>query len=279
MVYTRPRPKFAPVILFPMDTPADRLASQVVYSLQEDVRETMNTERSKKQTIGISEIGTDCDRCLARKVSGIYVKPQDPSWKAQVGTFIHAGLEEHFGQKYGDLDLETKRYVPRNPNPTDTDWAYHMERRLVIKDFGLFVLEGSCDMYIQGASFGVVDDWKTQGTKKLASTAAGKISPDYITQMHTYGLGYHLLGYPVTHVVLYALPRDGELDDAKPVLMRWDPQVAIDRLAKIESMIEAANVIGWPMLIQAQDRAGHCFSCPEYEALETGDFIKDLTGS
>lgn len=274
------KPKFAPVILFPIETEQDRLASQVVYSLLEDVRATMNTERSKKQTIGVSEIGTECDRCLARKLSTLYVKPFDPSWKAQVGTFIHGGLEDHFGSKYGMWDLEARKYVTANNAPTDENWAYHMERNLVIHDFGHFVLDGSCDLFIQGATFGIVDDWKTQGAKKLLLTAAGKVSQTYKIQMMTYGLGYELLGFNVTHVVLYALPRDGELEDAKPVLMRYDKQIAIDRLAKVQSMIEAAEIIGWEALIAAQSKAGHCFDCPVYEALEAGasdDFFNELT--
>lgn len=275
---------FTPVVMFQTETDADRLAFKQIFSLQSDVAETMNTVRSQKQTIGISEIGNPCGKCVARKLSGLYEKPFDPSWKAQVGTFIHAGLEEHFGGKYGHLtDPHLAIYGPEHA-ATDASPTYHMERRVEVLRHKSLILDGSCDLFVEGASFGLVCDWKTQGASKLAKTAKGDVGETYTVQMHTYGLGYELLGYTVTHVALYALPRDGELAEAKPVLMRYDRSIAVNALARLTSMIDAAETMdamdpgnGWERLIAAQDRASGCWDCDGYEKAESGNFLRDLT--
>ena len=295
MAFTSKQVTFTPVILFTPETQADHLAIAMVHSLYRDVRETMDTERSRQQEIGISEIGADCRRCVARKLSMLYVKPQDPSWKAQVGTFIHAGLEEHFVNKYGEgphqLTLAQKRVVdimhavPAGPGiiPTDERPVYYMERHLHVHDHGKLHLGGSCDMFIEGATFGLVVDWKTQGPSKLKKTAAAQIPRAYMVQMPTYGLGWELLGKKVTHLVLYALPRDGELAEAKPVLMRYDRQVAIDALAELDNLIDAAELLeriypghGWEKLIDAQVQASGCWDCRGFEKAEGGNFFAEM---
>lgn len=270
MSYTRKAPPpFQPVILFDVETEADRLAEAMVYSLYEDVKDTMNTERSKQQQIGISEIGGECLRCVARKLSLLYDNTGDQSWKAQVGTFIHAGLEEHMS-----------RVHPITPErvPTDKDPIYHPERRLEVLDHRGLQLGGNCDLFVQGASFGLVDDWKTQGPEKLKKTAGGKIAADYIVQMHTYGYGYERLGYLVTHVVLYALPRDGDISEAKPVLMRYDRSIALEALARVQMLMDAAALVGWERVIAVQPRAGFCFDCGDYELQENKSFLDDMVG-
>lgn len=294
MAYTKKRPTFTPVVMFGVETEADRLALQMVHSLQADIRETMDTDRSKQTVIGLSEIGTDCMKCLVRKLSNIYVKVVDPSWKAQVGTFIHAGLEEHFVGKYGQWKTtvlaDGNQYVEErdywDEPATDERPKYHAERRVTIHEYKGLTLGGSCDLFIEGSTFGLVDDWKTQNQIKLQKkTALGNIGNTYLIQIMAYGLGYTLLGFNVTHVVLYALPRDGELDEAKPVLMRYDPTVVIERLAKIDGFIDAAAALemafpgdGWERLIAVQDTDGGCFDCPRYAAQEHDSFISNLVG-
>lgn len=277
MAFGRTPTPFTPVILFTPETDSDRAAIKQVYSLYEDVRSTMNTERSQQQKIGISEIGNECTKCVARKLSGLYAKPQnlDEGWKAQVGTFGHSGLEHHFSEKYGSPDPWEKD----EPGPPATDALpqYFMERRLQILKYKSLDLDGSCDMYIQGASFGIVDDWKFQGPSKLKKTSVGNIGQTYTVQMHTYGLGYELAGFHPTHVLLFALPRDGEIWEAKPVLMRYDRNVAIQALARLQTLIDAAEVIGWPETIAAQDKASGCWDCADYEKMEADDFLTNIT--
>lgn len=270
------RAKFVPVNLTPQQGPQDEWALGMVHSIHADVMSVMQTERSKQRSIGISEIGTDCDKCLTRKLSGLYEPelPGSDSWKAQIGTFGHAGLEEHFGQLHPNVEHFT---------PTIYEPRYHLERRLQIRPW----LGGSCDMYVEGGvvngqPYGLVDDWKFQGARSLGDTGKGKIPSYYFVQMNTYGLGYELLGMPVSHLVLYALPRDDELNAARPVLMRYDRQVALDAIARCERFMAAAELVGWEALIDRQqsanDTGGHCWDCPRYEAIENRTFIDDLTG-
>ncbi len=265
-----------PVVIFDGRQPGDAEAIQLVSALHRRVEATMDTERSRKLTIGVSEIGNPCDRCVARKLSGDILK--EPNWRAQVGTFIHAGLEEEFG---ADPIVTVDMF---------TDWTVTLERRVVLWEyesaFGTFTLDGSCDLYAQRNDQGVVVDWKTQGTKKLLSkTAKGDIGQTYTVQMMGYGFGYRRLGLPVTHVLLYALPRDSDLDDAKPVLMRYDEQVAIDAIARLKSMIDSAAILeqaypgeGWARFIDFQSTASGCFDCRRYETRDQGDFLGTLVG-
>lgn len=267
--------KFVPVNLTPNE-PQDAWALSMVHSIHADVMSVMNTERSKQVKIGPSEIGTDCDKCLARKLSLLY-PPEPPSsdgWKAQIGTFGHAGLEEHFGK------IHPNRSDPNFPADVTLDNPnYHLERKLQIRPW----LSGSCDMYVEGSQpHGLVVDWKFQGARALAKTGKADIPSYYHVQMNTYGLGYELLGLPVSHLVLYALPRDDELNAARPVLMRYDRQVALDAIARCERMMAGAEIVGWEALIDRQQSAndvgGHCWDCPRFDKRETHTFIDDLLG-
>lgn len=278
----RSNPKFTPVVMFTDNTPTDNLAIAQLHVLQAEIRRTMDTERSKQQTIGISEIGNPCRRCVALKLSGLYPKPHDPSWRAQVGTSIHTMLEDHFAAAFADhieWSHDDQKYQV-NPDAVATDEKplYHLERRVKVFAYKGLDLGGSCDMFIQGATYGIVDDWKTQGTDKLLKkTAKGDIGETYLVQMMTYGFGYELLGYNVTHVVLYALPRDNDLDNAKPVLMRYNRQVAIDAFARLATMIDAAEIVGWETVIESQPRATPCWDCDRFDAQITQGFVAGLT--
>lgn len=259
----RTKPVFQPQFMFPIETAADRLVRDLVYSLHRDIAETMNTERSQQTTIGISEIGEECPRCLARKLAEIPEPREEGSgWKAQMGTFGHAGLEQHFGDKY-DVRLT------QPGGATDIKPIYHLEKDLHLHSYKGLELGGHCDLYVEGETFGVVDDWKFLGGRTLGD----KPSHKYQVQMSGYGLAWQALGKLVTHVILYRLPRDGELDEAAPVVWRFNPDLALNALAKIEALIDAAEIIGWPTVIEAQPRAAHCFSCQRYEKAERESFL------
>lgn len=250
---------FQPVLQLPGErNAADEWAIKQVFWLYEEIHNTMDTERSRQQKIGLSEYGAECRRCVARKISLLYVKINDPSWKAQIGTFGHAGLEDHFVRNF--VSQQAVGAIPTNDRP-----LIHAEQHVDIMEYKQLVLGGSCDLFIQGASFGLVGDWKFQGKYSLDKSAKGKISRAYMVQMHSYGFGWELLGMPVTHVVLYALPRDGELWEAKPVLMRYDRQIVIDEMASVQQMIDAADLIGWEKIIEYQPRAAWCRDCDAYE--------------
>lgn len=266
---------FTPTIKFIEQTPADRLAVNAVYAIQDQIRATMDTERSRKRTIGISEIGDPCDTCVARKLSGLFEKSQGfgDGWKAQVGTFCHAGLEEHFTALGGQMDVGGKPLF------------IYPERQLELYRRGDFVLNGTGDFFITNhEDFGMVADWKFQGPNVLKESAAGKVKPVYDVQINGYGLGYEILGLPVTHVCLYPIPRDGELNEAAPIVMPYDQSKPIAAIARIDRMLEAHELLteahagdsdaAWMQLINAQVSATSCYECRRSTASRGDDLWK-----
>lgn len=264
---------FTPTIKFVEQTPADRLAVSSIYAIQEQIRDTMNTERSKKRTIGISEIGNPCDACIVRKLSELYDEPAGygDGWKAQVGTFCHAGLDEHFSALAGQMAVGDKQL------------AIYPERKLEIYRRGDFVLNGTGDFFItDGETFGMVADWKFQGPKVLAESARGKVKPVYEVQIHTYGFGYELLGLPITHVCLYPIPRDGELYEAAPIVMPYDRDIAVNAIARIEKFLVAHELLvtmnggdpvaAWEQLLLAQTSHSGCYDCRRMQTSQSDNF-------
>jgi hypothetical protein len=126
------------------------------------------------------------------------------------------------------------------------------------------------------AKAGVVNDWKVVGSKALGEAERGKIKQQYRIQAMLYGLGWKKKGYDVTHVSLTFLPRDKDLKDAQVVMLRYDEQVAMDALAALEVMIDAAEIVGWDAVIEKQPKASFCFDCKKYEQSENNDLEKFL---
>lgn len=288
----RKKVSFMPVVLIPEveRTILDEAAVSHMYELHRIVGQTMDTERSRQQTIGISEVGSDCKKCVARKLSGEYVKVPDPSWKAQMGTFMHSGLEADFVRQFPwmfEWHSDVNKLVTRSDlSPTLEQPLYYLERKLTVWRYKDFVLAGSCDLFtrklveVNGVlvEIGIVTDWKSQGPPKLKLTSAGKVSDQYNGQMDLYGLGYQNDGFTPTHVDLHAIPRDGELDESRPVLRRWNKQNAIDLLAFLANLIDAAEIVGWEKVIDAQPRANPCYDCDSFASQDDDRFIAALTG-
>jgi hypothetical protein len=215
------------------------------------IRDLFITERSLQQAIGISEIGSDCRKCVARKLAGRPKKPEG-SWFPFVGTAVHASLEEGFARW-----------------PQD----YHLEQRLQVFEYKSLKLAGSCDMgaySVDGEHF-VVNDWKIVGEKKIKEAAKGKVSDQYRVQAMLYGYGWEQLGKQVSHVAISFLPRDLDLAEAQVVMLRYDRQVALDALEAAANMIDVAEVVGWDAVIEKQPKASFCWDCKKYEQNEVGD--------
>lgn len=209
------------------------------------------TERSYQTQIGISEVGSDCRRCVARKLAGKPKKPEG-SWFPFIGTAVHASLEEGFARWEND---------------------YHLEARLQVWEYKNLNLGGSCDMaaiHVDSDKL-VVNDWKVVGETALKEAASGKVKNQYRVQAMLYGLGWKNKGYDVTHVALTFLPRDKKLDQAQVVILRYDEQIAADALAALAVMIDAAEVVGWDDVIAKQPKASFCWDCKKFEQEEYGD--------
>jgi hypothetical protein len=118
---------------------------------------------------------------------------------------------------------------------------------------------------------GVVNDWKVVGQEALKKAAKGQIKNQYRVQAMLYGLGWKKKGYDVSHVTLTFLPRDLDLPNAQVVMLRYDEQVALDALAQIEVLMDAAELIGWDAVIDKQPKASFCWDCKKYDQQEDGD--------
>jgi hypothetical protein len=86
-----------------------------------------------------------------------------------------------------------------------------------------------------------------------------------------YGYGWAQKGYNVSHVSLTFLPREDKLENAVVVMLRYDAQVALESLAVLESMIDAAELVGWDKVIDKQPKASFCFSCRRYDETDHSD--------
>jgi len=234
-------------------TQLDQEAHDTATRWMRRIQELYITERSHQKIIGISEVGSDCRKCVARKLAE---KPKDISggWFPFVGTAVHQALEDGFAAK---------------------PWAadYMLENRLHVHSYKGLELGGSCDMAaisVTGSNI-IVNDWKVVGERVIKEAANGKIKDQYRVQAMLYGLGWKKKGYEVTHVSLSFLPRDKDLAEAQVVMLRYDEQLALDALAALEVMIDAAEIVGWDAVIDKQPKASFCFDCKKYEQSENND--------
>ena len=230
------------------ESPADGQAVDTAQQWMNRIPELFITERSKQVQIGISEVGMDCRKCVARKLAEVHRIP-DGSWYPFIGTAVHDALEKGFNERYPD--------------------DYKLEERLFVHDYKTMSLTGSCDMFAH--KDGVVNDWKVVGDAVLKDAAKGKIKDQYRVQAQLYGYGWAQKGFDVTHVALSFLPRADKLESAVVVLMRYDESVAVNALAQLESMIDAAELVGWEKVIDKQPKASFCFSCRRYDQTDHMD--------
>lgn len=232
----------------------DALAIEVAQRWLNRIPELFLTARSYQAEIGISEVGSDCRKCVARKLAGKPKKP-DGSWYPFIGTAVHASLEDGF-----------------------TRWpaSYMLEEKLLVHEYKSLRLAGSCDMAAYVDDTGddkkvIVNDWKVVGERAIKEAAQGKVKNQYRIQAMLYGLGWKKKGYDVTHVALTFLPRDLDLPNAQVVMIPYEESVAIEALASLEVMIDAAELVGWDAVIAKQPKASFCWDCKKYEQDEFGD--------
>ena len=229
-------------------TKSDEVALASANTWMTRIPELFVTERSRQVQLGISEVGMDCRKCVARKLA---LKPRiiDGSWYPFIGTAVHDQLEHGFNDRWPE--------------------EYKLEERLHVHEYKNLKLGGSCDMFAW--QDGTVNDWKVVGANALGEARRGKVKQQYRVQAMLYGYGWEQKGFDVTHVSLSFLPREGKLEEAVVAIMRYDKQLALDSLAQLESMIDAAEIVGWDAVIDKAPKASFCFSCRRYEQTEHND--------
>ena len=195
--------------------------------------------RNKQQAIGPSEIGSDCEHCVAAKLAG-WVQFEEAAWLPWVGTAMHAYIEPLI-ENHPDWLAEKRVNVA--PGLNGTSDAFHIPS-------------------------GTVVDWKLVGKTTLTSAKRGP-SSQYRVQAHSYGLGYFRAGYDVKSVAIYYLPRN-EMTLKRGVFWseEWQPAVALVALARIEAI--QAKLASFPTT-EARDeyvtnlpRSSKCFDCSRY---------------
>lgn len=195
--------------------------------------------RNMQQAMGPSEIGSDCDHCVAAKLAGWEQEPE-AAWLPWVGTAMHSYLEGVF-EKLPDYLTETRVWVtPKIPGTSD---LFHVP---------------SC----------TVVDWKLVGTATLKSAKRGP-SPQYRTQAHAYGLGFFRAGYDVKRVAIYYLPRNAmSLKYGVFWSEDWNPCIAIEALERLDRIREKLDsfpsVEARDRYISSLPRADHCWDCNRY---------------
>ena len=168
------------------------------------------TPRAGQVAIGPSEVGHACTRRIAYKLLD-WEKPnemQGGSWAAQVGTAIHAYLAEIFGKKEG----------------------YLVEQRVNIRGN----LAGTVDLY--DTKNGVVIDWKTTGSSKLAAYRKDGADPQHVIQVHLYAYGLAAQGADVKKVALAYLPTSGQLSDGYVDIRDYDENIALDAFKRLDTI-------------------------------------------
>lgn len=241
-----------------MNHPANLAVEAVV------VDSIINQPRSQQTLIGPSEIGTDCVRCLARKLAGMERTKasgvEDVPWLPFLGTGMHQMLEEFF----------------RNDNTKLGYERWKVEERLTIGKIGEQVITGSCDLFDTDTK--TVIDHKLVGATKLKSVSS-KNHPGnmYRIQAHLYGYGWVQSGQEVVDVAVKFYPRNHvSLATGYFWSEPYNEQIALDAMARANDIY--SNVTSTEDLneyLKTLPISNECFSCAEYPPLEEEASFED----
>lgn len=186
MEFASPTPVAEPV---PPAPPTEDFVSAI---LADHLRELIwtgarSSERSLQREVGMSEVGTGCDRELVYKIAGIPPSNlgSDPM-PAIMGTGFHLHMERLFAR------LDPRRYLVEQP----------------VRYRGI---PGTLDLYDRRRRLGV--DWKSTSKAKLRTIRKDGPTVRQQVQIQTYGAALRELGEDPQRLALVFVPRDGTLDD------------------------------------------------------------------
>lgn len=210
-----------------------------------------NQPRSLQTRIGPSELGAECERCLAHKLAGT-PESRDAAWLPFIGTAVHEQLEHVF------LNHESTRAQ------LSMAGRFLPECRVEVGEVGGVQITGSTDLF--DIHTGTVIDWKVVGATTLRKAKASGASPVYRRQAHLYGKGWEDAGYTVRSVLIYFLPRNAvSLADGYPWQEPYDRAVAEETLARADRLANAIRALGLPQVLASlPPHHGDGFSCRRY---------------
>lgn len=215
--------------------------------------------RSRQASVGMSEIGSDCERSIAYKIVGTTPTnfTGDPM-ASLTGTGMHAALAEVFGR----LDHGMGRYLIETPV---------MYRGV----------PGSADLFDRRR--GLLVDWKTTAKAKLRTLRKDGPPRRYQIQIQLYAQAMIARGEQVEQVALVYIPRDGNLNDLWVWTAPVDKALAdtaidfyedlVDRIVKADNSVAAAatrpsRLCGWCSHYRP-DSTDIEVGCPGIEQLPT----------
>lgn len=185
--------------------------------------------RSLQKVIGPSEMGVECSRAILHKLNQDTEPDRGVGWKPTIGTGVHAWLEDTFNSINGDPG-----------NQQHGRWL--CELKVNVGTVGGTEIWGSVDLFDMWT--GTVIDWKIVGNSTLRKYRTEGPSQQYRAQAHLYGQGYANAGQRVNMVAIAFLPREGELTDSFIWTEPWNPQIAADTLARVDSLARLLAEVG-----------------------------------
>lgn len=188
----------------------------------------VNQPRSLQKKIGPSEMGIECSRAILHKLAFTPEPARGPAWKPQVGTALHDQQERWFQAAAAKGAAEENRWL--------------CEQSVVVGQIGGEDHKGSTDLF---DSWGhAVGDWKFVGQSMLKHYKSKGPSQQYRTQAHLYGRGWALEGWKVDLVMIFFIPRDGELTDSLVWSEPYDESVALNALSRMNQLNGLLQAIG-----------------------------------
>lgn len=238
--------------------------------LEADLRQIIEWQMSQhprtlQKAIGPSELGTPCARKLAYKLAAPArtSRQQDPgrAWLPTIGVAVHGWLEKALFAFNDAGGLE----------------RFLLEHRVVCGVVDEKPVYGTADVYDRIS--GTVVDWKIVGPTTLAKVRRSGLSDVYRSQVHLYGRGFAGAGYPVHHVAVCFLPRNGGLYDTQWVTEPYDPAVADATLARANGIATAVTHLGLEQVLTSVTPADDfCTSCPFYRPGWRGPLAEGCPG-
>jgi hypothetical protein len=225
----------------PLTTPAENLGKDLAKIITDA---GIYAPRSQQVYLGPSEVGEKCTRKLAYKLLA-WDKVNDSSngnWASQVGTAIHSHLEKIFAKMPDRYEVEEKVKIRAN-------------------------LSGTIDLFDK--QLGIVLDWKTTSPSNLQVRKREGATDQNIIQTMLYAYGKAQQGVTVNFVGLIYLPTGGSITDMYVELHPYDEQVALDALARLDSIYTLLSTVDveanpqmWSMIPIVPSRL--CNYCPYF---------------
>jgi hypothetical protein len=196
--------------------------------------------RSHQVLAGPSELGMECDHCLAARLAG-WPKLEQFAWLPYIGTAVHAQLAEAF---------------------TGPEWL--SDHKVTVGHVGGSPIEGTLDLFHMPSR--TVIDFKVVGKTTLDAARRGNVSAQYRTQVQLYGAGMN-----AQSVAILYLPRNSAslheavwYEEPADELVAQDALYRADELLGMYWMLEETGR-GWgDMWVEGLPRAKGCYDCARY---------------